>query len=128
MSEVTKADIDELHRSIQQLPETIFKTKIKVNNGIEREVEFIEVVKDSHTKIITLQNDLTEGNIWVSYKDKTGQTHRVKQIEFFSGLINRPFRWFSDTATFSDKLAKIVVGLGILITAGFILYKLINNQ
>jgi len=124
--ESTQKDLSEITKAINQLPDKIFNTDIIVNNGHERSIKFLDAIKENWERIVKLENNISEGNIWISVKDAEGFVSKEKLTDILTKLNTGPTRWANKTASFGDNLSKIILLIIQLSAIGFAIYSFIK--
>lgn len=110
----------ELHKTISKL----FNPKIKVKNGVEKEIALYDVIKDLWENMHR-QEALLNKISKVETTDANGSPVKQDIDVFVKGIAKRPERTYNKIANFSDKGLKIggffgkavlmMVGLGYIV-------------
>jgi len=127
--EVTKADITGLYEAIDAVPQKIFDTKIKVKNGTEKEVRFLDIVTLNHERTSCLEREIKEGSILVPIRDANNTKNFMSLTDILTTLYLRPTTWFSKSAKFSDnvsKMFKFVFEVSLIIYAIYSIFKAVQ--
>jgi len=122
-----KFRVDRLEVMINELPDKIFNTKVKVKNGKEEELSFIDLSIQNWARTSKLQKDLNDGSILIPITDSNNKLSYQKLSDILSTLYLRPSSWFNKTSKISDgliKIGKVLFGISLI---GYIIYTLIKG-
>jgi hypothetical protein len=100
------------------LPKTIFETKVKVKNGSEKEISFLDAVTQNWERTAKLETEIKEGSILVPIMDDEDKESYMKLADILTKLYRRPSMWFSKGAKLSENfvwIAKFVFGVVVVI-------------